>query len=323
MSTLTYLSASDVARCGITMREITDLVELALREHGCGRTEMPPKLGVHPQPGSLLHAMPAWVGAAKAAGLKWVAAFPNNRERGLPTVTGIVVLNDPETGLPLAVMDATWITAMRTGASAAVAARQFAPKDAETLAIIGPGVVGRASVAALREVLPKLRRVRAYAPRAETVARFACDIEAPHGVKVVAANSPEEAVCDAQVVVTAAPWPLVSGKAALTREELGDVPFCCALDLDSSIAAGAVSAADRFFADDCATFESHRSHGFFANWPEPVELSQVIAGKLPPRQRAYERVACTNLGLGIYDVVVARRVLEIARQRGIGTELPL
>jgi alanine dehydrogenase len=320
--TLFYLSAADVARCGLTMREVIDLVELALAEHGNGRTEMPPKLGVHPQAGSLLHAMPAFVPAAHAAGMKWVAAFPANRNSGLPAVSGIIVLSDAETGLPQAVLDASWITAARTGASAAVAARRLAPGQAETLAIIGPGVVGRATVAAMREVLPRLKRVRAYAPRTEAAESFARDMSKLHSIDAQVAPSPNAAVEAADAVVTAAPWPRMKSAPALDAAALADIPFCCALDLDSTVSPEAAAGTVRLFADDLATFESHRQRGFFSGWPAPAELSHVIAGKLPARE-ANERVICVNLGLGIYDVVVAQRVFEVARNGGIGTELPL
>lgn len=304
------------------MSEVIDLVELALVKHGHGCTQMPPKLGFHPEPGTLMHAMPAYVAAAKAAGMKWVTAFPKNNERGLPAVNAIIVLSDPETGLPQVVMDATWITAARTGASAAVTVRKLAPRDAEVLALIGPGVIGRASVAALREVLPKLKRVRAYAPNQETIERFAREIGEQYGLEVKPGTSATETAQGADVLITAAPWPRVGGEPPLGKEALRDVPFCCDLNLDSTISAEAIAAADRFLADDAATFEFHRSLGFFAGWTRPLEFSHVVAGKLPARQGS-ERIICANLGLGIYDVVVARRLFERAVEQGIGTTLPL
>ncbi|MBV8208274.1 MAG: ornithine cyclodeaminase family protein [Acidobacteria bacterium] len=316
-----FLSATDVELCRIPMRDVIGLVELALAEHGHGRTEMPAKLGVHPRAGALLHAMPAWVAAAGAAGMKWVAAYPDNAARGWPAVTGIILLNDPETGLPEAILDGAWITAMRTAASTAVAARKLAPPDAETLAIIGPGVQGRSNVAALCEVLPNLKKVRAYAPKRETVERFAQDIECGTGLRVEPAASVVEALDGAQAAVAAAPWPPRAGQSAAPSGTFDALPFTCALDLDSTVPAQAVEAADRFFADDVATFESHRQRGVFREWPNPLELSKVVAGTLPGRQHAQERIVCANLGLGIYDVVVARHVLEIAARQGIGTLL--
>ena len=82
---------------------------------------MPPKPGVHSRPDAFIHAMPAYIPALRAIGMKWVSGYPENQARGLPYITGLLILNDDETGLPLAVMDCTWITAMRTGAATALA----------------------------------------------------------------------------------------------------------------------------------------------------------------------------------------------------------
>src|SRR5436305_3287033 len=98
MSTLLYLSNADVEHTGLSTVVAIEAVEFALIEHAHGRTEMPPKIGVHPEPGALLHAMPAYVQRAAAAGMKWVGAFPANSARGIPAITGLIVLNDVETG---------------------------------------------------------------------------------------------------------------------------------------------------------------------------------------------------------------------------------
>ena len=119
---LLYLSQADVASVGLTMAEIIDALEQMFREKGEGRVEMPPKPGIHTMPDAFIHAMPAYIPALKSAGMKWVSGYPENSKRGLPYITGLLILNDPETGIPLAVMDCVWITAKRTGAATAVAA---------------------------------------------------------------------------------------------------------------------------------------------------------------------------------------------------------
>ena len=130
-----YLSRDDVVSVGLTMTEIVDTVERAFREMGNGRVEMPPKPGIHPGKGgdNFIHAMPAYIPAMKSAGVKWVSGYPVNQAKGLPYITGLLILNDPETGLPKAVMDCTWITAMRTGAASAVSAKYLArPESASS-----------------------------------------------------------------------------------------------------------------------------------------------------------------------------------------------
>src|SRR5512137_1187599 len=117
-----YLSAADVARVAVDLRTIVGLLETAFREKGEGRVEMPPKPGIHTLPDAFIHAMPAFIPGLRAAGMKWVSGYPENYKRGLPYISGLLILNDPESGVPLALMDCVWITAKRTGAATAVAA---------------------------------------------------------------------------------------------------------------------------------------------------------------------------------------------------------
>ncbi|MBN2123111.1 MAG: ornithine cyclodeaminase family protein, partial [Deltaproteobacteria bacterium] len=103
---LLYLSQAEVAAVGLSMAEIIEALETAFREKGEGRVEVPPKPGIHPGGGdNFIHAMPAYIPGMKSAGVKWVSGFTENYRRGLPYITGLLILNDPETGLPLAVMD--------------------------------------------------------------------------------------------------------------------------------------------------------------------------------------------------------------------------
>lgn len=110
-----YLSRADVEKVGLEMRTIIELLEKAFFDKGHGQIEMPPKPGIHTMPDAFIHAMPAYIPSLKSAGIKWVSGYPENYKRGLPYITGLLILNDTETGIPLAVMDCTWITAMCTG----------------------------------------------------------------------------------------------------------------------------------------------------------------------------------------------------------------
>jgi alanine dehydrogenase len=110
---LLYLSRTEVARLLPGLTEQIDVVEETYRALAAGRVELPPKPGVHPRRDSFLHAMPAYLRDDDVVALKWVAGYPANKERGLPYITGLIVLNDPDTGLPLAIMDGAEITAAR------------------------------------------------------------------------------------------------------------------------------------------------------------------------------------------------------------------
>jgi alanine dehydrogenase len=300
-----FLGRREVESIGLGMAEIVDIVSAALAAKAGGNVELPPKLGLAPRPGAILHAMPARVG--DALGMKWIASFPANRERGVPPTSGLIVLNDGETGAPRAVLDADWITTMRTGAVAAVAARMLARPGAEVAAILGPGRVGAAALEALRVTLPGLRGVRVWAPRTATAERFARQ----HGA--VATPSAEEAVREADAIVTAAPWP--GGPPHVEPGWIREGTFACALDYDATFTAPAAAAFDVRVADDVAQMGLARAKGSFPGWPRFSEL--CTARRKDPGQR----IVCAALGLAVFDVAVGTHVARVATERGIGHEL--
>jgi ornithine cyclodeaminase/alanine dehydrogenase-like protein (mu-crystallin family) len=153
-----YLSRKNVEDLGITMKEVLKVVEHGFRLKGLSKTEMPPKPGVHPRPNAFIHAMPAYVKEVEAAGIKWVSGYPTNTEKGLPYITGLLILNNPATGIPIAVMDCAWITAMRTGASVGISAKYLARQGSSVAAMLGCGVQARTSLRALVEILPELSK---------------------------------------------------------------------------------------------------------------------------------------------------------------------
>ena len=100
-----YLSRQQVEETGISMAEMIEAVEAMFRDKGHGRVEMPPKPGIHTRPDAFIHAMPAYLPGAGAAGMKWISGYPANPARGLPYISGLMILNDDDTGIPIAVFD--------------------------------------------------------------------------------------------------------------------------------------------------------------------------------------------------------------------------
>jgi ornithine cyclodeaminase/alanine dehydrogenase len=154
------------------MAEIIQLLEKSFEENGYGRVEMPPKPGIHPGDGNnFIHAMPAYIPTLKSVGIKWVSDFPENVIIGLPNSTRLIIINDPETGIPLAVMDCMWISAMRTAAASVVAAKRLARPEASRLGILGCGVQGRTYTEALNVLFP-VSEVLAYDVLPEVAEKF-------------------------------------------------------------------------------------------------------------------------------------------------------
>jgi ornithine cyclodeaminase/alanine dehydrogenase-like protein (mu-crystallin family) len=317
-----YLSRADVERVGLDLRTIIDLLERAFREKGEGRVEMPPKPGIHPRPDAFLHAMAASIPGMQSAGLKWVAGFPENAARGLPYVSGLLILNDVETGLPIAVMDATWITAYRTGAATALAARYLARPDSAVAGILACGVQGRTNLAALATLFP-LRKAYAYDHRRESQDRYVAEMSSRLGLEIVGVDEPRQAVAPAELVVTSGPI-LKHPTPTIERDWLGEGAFASAVDYDSYWSGPALAQMDRIATDDHAQFRYTRELGYFQSTPEPyADLGELVTGRKPGRQSPRERTLAMNLGLALDDMAVAPEVLRRAKEMGLGTWLTL
>lgn len=319
-----YLSRDDVEGLGLPMADIVETVEEVFHAKGQGRTEMPPKPGIHTREDAFIHAMPAYVEPVKAAGLKWVAGYPANSSLELPYISGLVILNDPDTGLPLSVMDATWITAMRTGAATAVAARYLARPDAQSLAILGCGVQGRSNLQALLEVLKKLDRVLAYSTRAESAQKFSRECQETYGLPCTVCESPLEAVRNADLIVTGGPPIVRNPSPVILPDWIQQGAFICTIDFDSYLTPEAMHAVDSFVTDDAEQMNYYRNNGYFSGVPShPLELADIVCGKAPGRQSETDRIAAVHLGLALEDVATARILYDRARDGGVGTRLEL
>ena len=320
---LLYLSRDDVQSVGLAMADVIDALEIAFREKGNGLTEMPPKPGIHPGGGdNFIHAMPAYIPAMKSAGVKWVSGFPENHKKGLPYITGLLILNDPETGLPISVMDCVWITAMRTGAATALSARYLARPESSTVGVLGCGVQGRTNIEALNIVFP-LKRVKAYDVNARAASDYAEEIRSRFDLEVVGVNTPREAVTGCDIVVTAGPI-LKTPHATIQKGWLDAGAFASLVDFDAYWHADAMGESDKFCTDDTQQLRQYQQNGYFQKIPAiHADLGELVSGQKPGRESASERTMTANLGLALDDMAVAPMIFKKAVETGIGTWLPL
>ena len=319
---LLYLSKADVESLGLTMAEIIDLVESAFKEKGEGRVEMPPKPGIHPGGDNFIHAMPAFIPAMNSAGVKWVSGFPGNQKLGLPYISGLLILNDPDTGIPLAVMDCTWITAMRTAAATAVAAGRLARPDSSVLGVLGCGVQGRSNTEALN-VKYSLEKVIAYDVDPGAASGFSDYVSSELGIEVVLAGDPREAVLGCDLIVTAGPI-VKKPHATIQAGWMSKGAFASLVDFDSYWHPDALREIDKFCTDDVPQLEHYRDIGYFHDIPAiHADLGELVIGSKSGRQNPEERTAACNLGLALDDMAVAPTVYRRAVEKGIGTQLPL
>jgi len=317
-----YLSRKAVEEINLPMSEIISVLEQVFKEKGKGKVEMPPKPGIHTRPDAFIHAMPAYIPSLQSAGMKWVSGYPENQKKGLPYISGLLVLNNPETGVPTAIMDCTWITAKRTGAATAVAAKYLARKDSSTVGIIACGVQGRSNLEAL-SCLFGIKRVKAYDIYPDIAKRFAREMGEKLRLEIEPVGELSEAVKKLDIVVTSGPI-LKNPEPAIEAGWLSRGAFACPLDFDSYWQGEAFRQADKLATDDIAQMDYYRREGYFKETPEPyADLGEIAAGKKPGRQSDDERTISINLGLAVEDMATAILVYREAIERGIGLELPL
>jgi ornithine cyclodeaminase/alanine dehydrogenase-like protein (mu-crystallin family) len=325
---LRYLSAADVTAAMPDIEERLALAERTLTAL-VADAELPAKIGIHPRPsGAFAHAMPAYLrgadpdGADDRMGMKWVAGFATNNVRGLPSISAVIVLNDPATGYPIAVVDGAPITAERTAAVSGVAIRRYKPPvkgRPVRAALIGAGTQGRSHVPVLGRVLPGVE-LRLFDRHPERVADLAAFARATDGIgSVESAPESRAAVEGADVVVTAVSFGPV--RQVMTSDWLGPDALVVPVDYATYCSAEVARDAALFLVDDRAQFLANRDAGAFDGYPDPTAtLGEAILDGT--RRPAAGRVVTTHLGVGLADVVFGSAVLRRAEELGLGTVLP-
>ncbi|TMQ14333.1 MAG: hypothetical protein E6J91_15635 [Deltaproteobacteria bacterium] len=297
---LRYLTAADVVAAMPPLAERLRLAELTMTAlvHDA---ELPPKIGVHPRPeGSFAHAMPAHLrgvdpeGADDLLGLKWIAGFPANRAQDLAAIHGLVLLTDPTTGVPTAILDAAPITAERTAAISGVAIARYAPNVVgrrPRVALLGAGVQARSHLEVLGHVLPglELALFDRHPERATALATIAR--ETPGIGSAVTAGDARDATRSADVVVTVASFAPPHERQRLTDDWL--MPDALVVAVDST--------------------------GNFDDYPDPA--ATIGEALLDGRMRPSGRVVVSHLGVGLADLVFANAIVGRAAADGIGTML--
>jgi alanine dehydrogenase len=318
------LSEKNVRAVVPTLPEVVALVEQAYRLDAEGKAEVPTKIGVHPgRANSFLHAMPAWVGEARALGMKWVSYFPGNFARGLSDIAGIIVLNDPEHGHPCCIMEGMHVTSLRTAACAAVAAKYLAPRAPKTLGLVGCGRLGRWSLRVMMATFPSIEQVYVSSRTRRSREEFCAKMAADENWKITPVDDPLDAVRDIDIVVTSIP---PGGHSRpVTAEAFVPGTLLIPLDLMNSWQDDVLALADRIAADNPAHFsaqvEARRPSASFGLKP-PVRIQDLVVGK-SPRASASDRIVIAICGIASTDVVVAWEIYRRACAENVGLQFDL
>lgn len=318
------LSQKDIERL-VTVRDAIGIVEDVYRGHGEGTVVMPPKLsmdlgesGRWPHHNSFINAMPAYIGRYRTAGVKIVGGFLSNVGAGRPSIRGLIVLIDPESGSILSLMDGTYITSLRTGASVAVGAKYLARPGARAVTLIGAGVQARYCLRALASVL-KLDRAIVTDLRGEAAARFADEMSGELSFDLKAASDEVEIYAsDVIVSATTSKTPVIHGKMLRTGTLVEPIGSYQEIDRDVVSRAATVVVDNVEQAEHRGSLASLIERGEVA--PEVIsgEISEVVTGKAKGRGSQDDIVVFAPIGLGSTDIATACFAYERAKRESVG-----
>ena len=309
-----FLTAENVL-AAVSPERAVEAVREGFIAYAKGEWSMPPKVYVAAYPNGDFRAMPA-IGAGYAA-IKWVTSFPVNLERGLPTVKAIVLVSNAETGMPVAILEGSALTALRTGAAAVLAAETLGRRKAKTVAVIGAGVNGKATA---RTFLARGREVMLWDVDPERARAIAEELGA-----TVAADREEALAADIVATVTPAYEPLIAENTLRPGQHVSlmgaDGPGKCEI-------APREIARTHVFCDEWAQAShagelQHSVREHLVKREQVTQLGDVLAGLAPGRANGKEITTFDSTGLAIQDLALALAVLErVGELEGV-LELPL
>ncbi|CAG1004965.1 alanine dehydrogenase [Methanosarcinales archaeon] len=309
----------------LDMKGTLKVVEEAFRQHGLKKVQMPPKLYLYfKNHNGDLRTMPGYLEEQDITGVKIVNVHPDNPKIGLPTVMALVILNSTETGAPLAIMDGTYLTDMRTGAAGGVAVKYLARKNAKTVGFVGTGNQARSQLMAINEIID-IHEIKATSASEKQTLAFKDDME----LKIECEITPEETirqVCDCDILVTTTPsrQPIVMnewicegthinaiGADAPGKEELDPLILKRANvvvdDIEQALHSGEVNVPI--------------SKGSLSVKDIFGELGEVITGKKKARMKDSDITVFDSTGLAIQDIATADMVYRKALEANMGMKL--
>jgi len=321
-----WLDQSDV-KSVLDMSSTLSAVESGFREHGLKKVQMPPKSYLYfTEHNGDLRTMPSFMEEQDISGVKIVNVHPDNREKGLPTVMAVVVLNSTETGAPLSVMDGSYLTDMRTGAAGGVATKYLARKDSRVVGMVGVGDQARTQLLAISEVMD-ITEVKITSRKPSSCDSFEKEMKQAVNCDFTRKDSIED-VCDCDVLVTTTPVrnPIVKSEWILDGTHINAIGADAMgkQELESSLLKRSkVIVDDIVQASHSGEVNVPISSGVFSESEIYAELGEIVADTKPGRESDEEITIFDSTGLAVQDLVTANMVYEKALEKGIGRKLPL
>jgi len=327
--TVTYLSGPDVARLNMSDAEILHAVEGALEAQGTGRVTIEPRVHLVPDPAFNGHfnVLRGYVAPLNLAGVKIVGDYVENYKLGLPSEMALLNLFDPRTGMPVAIMDATAITDMRTGALTALGAKYLARTNSKVLGHVGARGTSYWNIRLL-DGLFDFTEIRIHSRRKESREAFAARLEGDLKKKITVTDNWQDCLVGADIMVEASRLDVRAEhfKRDYVEEGALVIPYGTVSALELSLPA----IMDKIVVDDLGQFRAgkfgalrpHIDQGLLSEAGVHAELAEIVVGRKPGRESEEERILFWHRGLSLSDIALGSAMLNKALSLGIGQALP-
>ncbi|MGQ9642205.1 MAG: ornithine cyclodeaminase family protein [Candidatus Bathycorpusculaceae bacterium] len=308
-----FLSDCDIQRL-LTMREAIEVVEEAFRELQRGEAIIPERTTIMLRNGSISQ-MSAYLKKMNVAITKVFGIFPKNAEFNLPTTVATLLFYDLETGKVTTVIDAVYLTALRTGAVSGIATKYLSRKDSKNVGIIGCGMQGRTQLSAVREVR-KIEKVFAFDKLPGAKKTFAEEMSKKLGIDVIPVDSARYAVKDADIVITAttSTEPVIKGEWLSEGVHINAIgsyyPNTRELDTETIVKSKLVVDLKKAALKEAGDIILPINEGAITKKHIYAELGEIVTGKKPGRVNDDEKTVFKSVGLAIQDAAVARRIVD-------------
>lgn len=324
----TWLNGPDIARLAMTDEEILAAIEGGLRAQGLGQTVIEPRMHLTPDPAFRGHfnVLRGYVAPLSLAGVKIVGDYVDNWQKGLPSEMALLNLFDPRTGMPVAILDATAITEMRTGALTALGARYLARKDSKVLGHVGARGTSYWNVRLLDRLFD-FDEIRVHSRRKESREDFARTLEKDLGKTIIVTDDWQSCLEGADIMVEASRLEQREEifKTAWIRKGACVIPYGTVSALELSMP----SIMDKIVIDDFSQFRAgkfgalrpHIDAGLVSEATVHGELAEIVAGKKPGRENDEETILFWHRGLSLSDIALGSAMLDKAKTLGIGQTL--
>lgn len=318
-----WLTKDECIKYGPDLDETLAITKRALIAHGTKKFEMPAKIGIHPWSDVFFHAMPAYVPDELGAGIKWIECFPRNpKQYNLPQTTGLQIMNDIVTGVPYAIMDCSWLTAMRTPAVTALSAAALHP-DCEYFGMFGCGVQGQEHVRYIVRTLKNLKKIYINDVHPEMMDKLIARCQPEIDVEIVKSEPKEMAEkCE---VLASATIILLKPLGVVKREWVGAGQTILPCDLNTFFDPAIQRESDKYFVDSIDEHELFAGMGYFPDGLPKIcgQTGEILAGLIEGRTSKDELITCSNIGMSVCDIAMGKAIYDKAVAAGAGVKLPL